>query len=126
MSQVLVDDQDPRVIYTGAWEHDAATAEYDRTKSGASPAGLTASLNFTGRIHRSSSKLPKFTPDGQEAVSLCLVPRALLTLMANLRQHMPSTERWSQPTRLLPLPLAVLPPTPHSSSPRLFPMATTL
>ena len=48
MSQVLVDDQDPRVVYTGAWEHDASTAEYGRTKSGASPAGLTANLNFTG------------------------------------------------------------------------------
>lgn len=54
---VVVDDQDSSVVYSGSWEHDTSTPGSDEngmTKSGASPAGLTATLKFTGE--------PAFSP----------------------------------------------------------------
>lgn len=49
-AQVLVDDQDPTVVYSGPWQHDPAigfSAQND-TISGVGQAGSTATLDFTG------------------------------------------------------------------------------
>ena len=53
MAQVMVDDQDARVIYRGAWEHQQSVVagEFNQTISGARPAGSTATLNFVGPTH---------------------------------------------------------------------------
>ncbi|THH29395.1 hypothetical protein EUX98_g4807 [Antrodiella citrinella] len=47
---IIVDDQDPSVLYSGNWDHvpPMGSIEYMSTKSGAGPAGLTATFKFTG------------------------------------------------------------------------------
>lgn len=45
---LIVDDRDPRVVYSSGWQQSDTTAEFDDTKSGADEAGMTASFTFIG------------------------------------------------------------------------------
>lgn len=48
---IIVDDQDPAIVYLGNWDHEPPTLgseEYESTKSGAGPAGLSATFSFNG------------------------------------------------------------------------------
>ncbi|KAH7885406.1 hypothetical protein F5I97DRAFT_1810893 [Phlebopus sp. FC_14] len=44
----LVDDNDPRIMYTGLWFTSGVSPEYHNTTHGTYAAGSSASFNFTG------------------------------------------------------------------------------
>lgn len=48
MSQVSIDDQDPRIIYSDFWGHQPLAGCFSETVSTALLTGSTASFNFVG------------------------------------------------------------------------------
>ena len=50
-SPVIVDDADPRILYSPGWEAFPTGGVVDGTKHGATEAGLTATFTFTGELY---------------------------------------------------------------------------